>query len=391
MELRKLLLIAFIFSGIAALIYELTWIRPLQFLLGSTTYTISIILAAFMFGLALGSWFITKHVDEIKNLPKAYGLMELGIGLYGVLLLSIFNFLPKVYNSLYWLHGNFYVFTFVQFVLIFAVLLIPTTLMGATFPVIAKFYTQEKIGKGIGEIYSANNLAAIIGSFGAGFILIPLLGIKASIIFAGSINLLIGFVIILVSDKKGLAKKIIPIALILFLIFAFIAGISWQLVLRPYQKDRIVGFLFPEHDPLGINYNVTQSKIAIGSGGWFGKGFGQGTQVQLGFLPEAHTDFIFATFVEEWGALGGLFLIVGLGYVVFRIIKIGMMSEENFGRFVSIGTAIMILIQSFLNIGFNLGILPVVGIPLPFLSYGGSHLLTTALLIGIIQNIAKER
>jgi len=175
------------------------------------------------------------------------------------------------------------------------------------------------------------------------------------------------------------------------LIFAFIAGISWQLVLRPYQKDRIVGFLFPEHDPLGINYNVTQSKIAIGSGGWFGKGFGQGTQVQLGFLPEAHTDFIFATFVEEWGALGGLFLIVGLGYVVFRIIKIGMMSEENFGRFVSIGTAIMILIQSFLNIGFNLGILPVVGIPLPFLSYGGSHLLTTALLIGIIQNIAKER
>ena len=227
MELRKLLLIAFIFSGIAALIYELTWIRPLQFLLGSTTYTISIILAAFMFGLALGSWFITKHVDEIKNLPKAYGLMELGIGLYGVLLLSIFNFLPKVYNSLYWLHGNFYVFTFVQFVLIFAVLLIPTTLMGATFPVIAKFYTQEKIGKGIGEIYSANNLGAIIGSFGAGFILIPVLGIKYSIIFAGVINLIVGLGIILAVDKKSL-KNTALIAILIFAILVLVGNYNIQ-------------------------------------------------------------------------------------------------------------------------------------------------------------------
>ena len=200
MNLRKLLLISFVLSGMAALIYQVTWIRPLQFFLWSTTYTISIILAAFMGGLALGSYLIAKHVDEIKNLPKAYGLMELGIGLYGVLLLSIFNLLPDVYNSLYWLHGNFYVFMFVQLVLVMLVLLVPTTLMGMTFPVVAKYYSRT-IGKGIGEVYSANNLGAIIGSFVAGFILIPLFGIKASIIFAGVVNVIIGSLVIWKSEK----------------------------------------------------------------------------------------------------------------------------------------------------------------------------------------------
>ena len=227
MNLRKLMLIAFIFSGMAALIYEITWIRPLQFLLGSTVYTISIIFAVFMFGLAIGSLIISKYVDKIGNLPKTYALMELGIGLYGVLLLSIFNLLPKVYNKLYFLHTNFYLFEFVQFLLIFIVLLIPTMLMGMTFPIIAKFYTQEKIGRGIGEVYSANNLGAIIGSFGAGFILIPLFGIKASIIFAGTLNLLIGFAIISFADKN-LSKKIIPLVLVVFVVLAFFGNYNIQ-------------------------------------------------------------------------------------------------------------------------------------------------------------------
>lgn len=199
-DLRKIVLIAFVLSGAAALIYQITWIRPIQFLLGSTTYTISIILAAFMGGLAIGSYWIAKRIDTIKNLPRAYGLMELGIGIYGVLLLSIFQLAPGVYNSLYWLHGNFYMFMGVQLVLVMSVLLIPTTLMGATFPVVAKYYTKT-IGKGIGEIYGANNLGAIIGSFTAGFILIPLLGIKASIIFAGAMNVFVGSLIIWKSEN----------------------------------------------------------------------------------------------------------------------------------------------------------------------------------------------
>lgn len=227
MEIRKLLLIGFVFSGIAALVYEITWIRPLQFLLGSTTYTISIIFAAFMAGLALGSLIISKHVDRIKNPPKTYALLEIGIGLYGLLLLSIFNVLPKVYNLLYSLHANFYFFQFVQFALVFAILLVPTMLMGATFPLVAKYYTREKIGKGIGEVYFANNLGAIIGSFTAGFILIPLIGIKFSIIFAAALNLVIAIIILLKADKNS-SKKILPIAIILFLVLALAGDYNIQ-------------------------------------------------------------------------------------------------------------------------------------------------------------------
>jgi len=227
MKFRKILLIAFIFSGIAALVYELAWIRPLQFLLGSTIYTISIIFAVFMAGLALGSYIISRNLDNKRNLPRLYAYLELGIGLYGILLLSIFNILPKIYNAIYGLHTNFYLFEIVQFVLVFVVLLIPTTFMGATFPIVAKYYTRDKIGKGIGEIYAANNLGAIIGSFAAGFILIPLLGIKASIIFAGVINLIIGSWILFVTNKR-IFKRIIPIVLIIFLILAFFGNYNIQ-------------------------------------------------------------------------------------------------------------------------------------------------------------------
>lgn len=203
MDLRKIILIAFIFSGIASLIYEVTWIRPLQFLFGSTTYILAIIFGAFMAGLSLGAYIISKRVDRIKDLPKTYALLEIGIGIYGVLLLSVFNVLPGIYDAIYALHGDFYIFKTIQFLIIFLVLLIPTTLMGATFPIVARFYTKEEIGKHIGEVYSANTLGAIIGSFGAGFILIPLIGIKGSIIFAGSINILIGSVVLWRADKGG--------------------------------------------------------------------------------------------------------------------------------------------------------------------------------------------
>ena len=222
------MLAAFVFSGIAALIYEITWIRPLQFLLGSTIYTISIIFAVFMFGVGLGALIISKYIENIKNLPATYAIFELCIGLYGVLLLSIFNILPEIYNLIYSIHINFYVFEIVQFLLVFIVLLIPTTLMGATFPVIAKFYTKEKIGRGIGEVYSGNNLGAIIGSFSAGFILIPLVGIKTSIVLAGSINLFLGFVILFYTTKEEIYQKIIPAVFIVFLILSYFGNYNIQ-------------------------------------------------------------------------------------------------------------------------------------------------------------------
>lgn len=175
-----------------------------------------------------------------------------------------------------------------------------------------------------------------------------------------------------------------------FLILILASSVLWVTFLKPYQKERILGFISPERNPLGTNYNVIQSKIAIGSAGLFGKGFGQGTQSQLGFLPEAQTDFIFSAFVEEWGLVGGLFLIFAFLLIIFRIIKIGIKSGGNCAKFICLGAAMTLALQFFFNIGSCLGLSPVVGITFPFFSYGGSSLLTNALLVGIIQNIAIE-
>lgn len=150
-------------------------------------------------------------------------------------------------------------------------------------------------------------------------------------------------------------------------------------------------FLFPGRDPLGISYNVIQAKTAIGSGGFLGKGFGQGTQSQLGFLPEKQTDFIFSAIVEEWGLLGGSLVLIIFAYMVFRIIGIGFKSQNNFGRLVCLGTAILFISQFALNVGSNIGFTPVIGVTFPFLSYGGSSLLIDMVLLGIIQSVFIRR
>lgn len=183
---------------------------------------------------------------------------------------------------------------------------------------------------------------------------------------------------------SGIKYRHLIIALIIFSILGIIV---WQGVLKDYQKERILGFFFPGRDPLGINYSVIQSKIAIGSAGLFGKGFQQGTQSQLGFLPEAQTDFIFTAFVEEWGLLIGLLIVLVFGALILRIIKIGLNADNNFNRFICLGTAILLIVQFVFNIGSNLGLTPVIGVTFPFLSYGGSSLLTNLILVGIIQTI----
>ena len=174
---------------------------------------------------------------------------------------------------------------------------------------------------------------------------------------------------------------------LMLIIFAVSGLFMWHNVLKDYHKERILGMLFPARDALGINYSVIQSKIAIGSAGLFGKGFGQGTQVQLGFLPEAQTDFIFSAVVEEWGLIAASLLIVAFAVLLFRIIKVGLASNNNFNRFVCLGAAILFIAHFVLNVGSNLGLTPVIGVTFPFLSYGGSSLLTNLMLIGIIQSI----
>lgn len=182
---------------------------------------------------------------------------------------------------------------------------------------------------------------------------------------------------------SGISWRHLLIGIIILII---LAGLAWSFFLKPYQKDRILAFVNPAYDPQGINYNVIQSKIAVGSSGFLGKGYKQGTQVQLGFLPAASTDFVFSSFTEEWGFLGGALVIIAFTFLLIRIIRIGSAAHDNFSKLICLGTAIMFLAQFIINMGSALGLLPVVGITFPFLSYGGSSILTGAMLIGIIQS-----
>lgn len=176
--------------------------------------------------------------------------------------------------------------------------------------------------------------------------------------------------------------------LLLFLLGVILLGVAWVGVLKPYQKDRITSFINPYLDPQGTGYHRIQSMIAIGSGQLLGRGLGHGPQSQLNFLPEQHTDFIFASIGEEWGFVGLIIVFVLYFLLFFRIIKIAIRAENNFARLFCVGTAIVLAFQTFVNIGMNLGILPITGIPLPFVSYGGSNLLINFIALGVVQSIA---
>ncbi|PHZ85678.1 rod shape-determining protein RodA [Paremcibacter congregatus] len=165
---------------------------------------------------------------------------------------------------------------------------------------------------------------------------------------------------------------------------------AWQFM-KPYQQSRVLTFLNPERDPLGAGYHSIQAKIAVGSGGVHGKGFIQGSQSQLNFLPEKHTDFIFTVLAEEFGLIGGLGLLglylLLLGYAVI----ISMSVRSQFGRLLSLGMAVTFFLYMFINVAMNLGMLPVVGVPLPLVSYGGSAMLTLLVGIGFVLCVAIHR
>ena len=152
--------------------------------------------------------------------------------------------------------------------------------------------------------------------------------------------------------------------------------VLWSFVFADYQKQRILTFVNPLTDIQGAGYNARQSVIAVGSGGVFGKGVGFGTQSRLKFLPEYETDFIFAAFTEEWGFFGAAIILLLFGFVIWRIVLIAMRGASNFETLFSAGFAIFLVSHVVINIGMNIGILPVTGIPLPFVSYGGSPLFT---------------
>jgi rod shape determining protein RodA len=177
---------------------------------------------------------------------------------------------------------------------------------------------------------------------------------------------------------------------IFLLLITLSLPIFWQF-LRGYQKERLLVFLNPNIDPLGAGYTIIQSKIAIGSGGFFGRGWLSGTQSQLHFLPESHTDFIFATFAEEWGLVGSIVLLLLYYLLIRQGIQIASRTHDYFGRLLAFGISLMLGLQVFVNIAMNMGLAPVVGLPLPLMSYGGSSVIVTFIALGILANIDKKR
>lgn len=212
-------------------------------------------------------------------------------------------------------------------------------------------------------------------------------------------------VLILLQPDAGTALMFLGI----FVGMTFIAGVSWKyyasvlglcvaaapiawfFILKDYQKDRILVFLNPESDPLGSGFQVVQSKIAVGSGQLTGAGLGKGMFTQLGMLPAKHTDFIFSAFCEELGMAGGLLIIALLFALIIRSVHVGLTARDSFGRYICIGVASMFFVQTLENVGMCIGLMPVTGITLPFISYGGSSIVTNFLALGLVFSVSKRR
>tara|TARA_Y100001970_G_scaffold114307_1_gene142601 strand:+ start:580 stop:1704 length:1125 start_codon:yes stop_codon:yes gene_type:complete len=234
---------------------------------------------------------------------------------------------------------------------------------------LAKYYHRLKIE----NVNSFTSIIIVLSIITIPIIFVisqPDLGTSILIAFSGLIILWLG----------GVKIKYFIYSFISFLIsLPFIISF-----LKPYQKLRILTFLDPDRDPLGAGYQIIQSKIAIGSGGLDGKGFLKGTQSYLDFLPEKHTDFIFTLFSEEFGFIGSVGLLILYSIIIFRIVRIGSISRSNFARLFCFGYAFAIFIYIIVNLSMVLGLLPIVGSPLPIMSYGGSSMLATMIGFGIV-------
>jgi len=223
-------------------------------------------------------------------------------------------------------------------------------------------------------------------------------------LFTPIVLTLIPFALILKQPDLGTALIILVIfaSMTLFVklrwsTFAVLTGtalgalpVAWKM-LKPYQRQRIAIFLNPESDPLGSGYHITQSKIAVGSGLKFGKGYLHGTQGQLDFLPERHTDFAFSVWAEEWGFFGSLIFMACYFFVLLWGLNIAVTARDKFGMLLAFGIVALLFWQAFINMAMIMGLLPVVGVPLPLFSYGGSSLLTNLACIGLLLNIRMRR
>ncbi|EYS43488.1 rod shape-determining protein RodA [Acinetobacter baumannii] len=219
--------------------------------------------------------------------------------------------------------------------------------------------------------------------------------------------MLIGVPFLLIAEQPDLGTSLLVLASGIFVLFlsglswrmigaaaacaAIVIPIAWEFLLHDYQRQRVLTLLDPEADALGTGWNIIQSKTAIGSGGVSGKGFLEGTQSHLHFLPEGHTDFIIAAYSEEFGLIGVLILVILYSAIIFRTFQIGLQSFHNYGRLVAGAVGLSFFFYVFVNAGMVSGILPVVGVPLPFMSYGGTAIITLMATFGLVMSIHTHR
>lgn len=276
-----------------------------------------------------------------------------------ILLVGLFFFAPEIRGTKEWYKVGLISIDPIELTKIVLIILL------------AKYFSKRHI-----EMYRVSHI--LISGF---YFLIPII-----LIFLQP-NL--GSVLILITVWFGiLIVSGIKIRHFLFLLFCFflILILGWQFFLKDYQKQRIISFVQPKFELKGIGWSKIQSQIAIGSGGILGQGLFKGSQTHLGFLPEPQTDFIFAALAEELGILGILFLFFLFSILIWRILKIASLGPSNFSRLFAFGFAILLISETFVHIGMNLGILPIIGISLPFVSYGGSNLIFNFIGLGILQS-----
>lgn len=310
-------------------------------------------------GVALVVFFVASRIDW--RFLRRTGVVATLFVVSCLILLLLFAVAPTK-GARSWFDLGFFAFQPVDFIKIILVLLL------------AKYFSRRHI-----EIA---NVRHIIVSGVYSFILFFLIFMQPD--FGSAIILfLIWFGMVLVS---GISKK--------HLLVVFLTGLVsfsglWLFVFKDYQKARITSFIHPLTDLQGAGYNAYQSMIAVGSGQVWGKGVGLGSQSKLKFLPEYETDFIFAAFSEEWGFVGAIILFALFGLLLWRILDISQKGAGNFEILFGLGLAITLLAHTFIHVGMNIGLLPVTGITMPFMSYGGSHLIAEFLSLGILVGMSR--
>lgn len=254
-----------------------------------------------------------------------------------------------------------------------------------------------------GFVFQPSELAKVSFVLAISYILSIPRKINIRWLVIGIILTLFPAILIAMEPDLGTSLTLVPVAVAVFLssglswrwivlgVFSGVAGmpIAWHF-LKDYQKQRILVFLDPAKDPLGAGYTVVQSRIAIGSGGFWGKGWLSGTQNKFNFLPERHTDFIFSVLAEEWGLVGSILIIFAFASLVSNTLALALNCRDRFARHLSVAIGTYFFIHTFVNIAMTCGFLPVVGLPLPFMSYGGTSLLMSYFLLGILQSIARD-